>query len=163
MIKFKNYITVLLSFILMLGLFACGNDDTGNVDSEMSSAEKLVFDALVIALNDFNNPSKVRVLEAGKIFEIPADGINGLGIVLRLQGENKLGGTLNKEYFLILRLFRFGEIGSSDIKFYEHGTIVEVDDFDVNFEPFEQTADVEINIGNINHAIREHYDELGIG
>jgi len=172
----------------MVGLFGCSSDSGEDIDeliykdeSKLDEdtfendfnrfQEQMLFDNIIdgISNSGFYNPSKIRLLGAGRVIAIPttnSHAINnpieigggivgdGTGIVLHIQGDNRLGGTLNKHFLLVMR---------SELTDYEELNMYEVErDFDATLNERTSWADFEIDIGRINNGIRAHYEKLGI-
>lgn len=110
----KRTLALLLAFVMCFSLCACGNDNSQeNIteNEELTAREKLtekeeaLFSALIsFVAEDFNAPSEVRLLEVGDYEEnSTGDSENSDWadfVVVRLQGQNKLGGTLNNHYLV---------------------------------------------------------------
>ena len=107
----KKTISLLLALLLCLSLCACGSDQSQTSDANLTAREQLsakeeaLFSAIIsFVSNDFNAPAEVRLLEVGDYEENSAG--NGENpdwadfVVVRLQGEHKLGGTLNNHYLV---------------------------------------------------------------
>ena len=130
---------VLLCCVLAIGnsLLAFGSADS-NIDA-LSEKEKMLFDAIVdMSTDDFFNPSAVRLLEVGdysgfefsneteelsQLFEElgMAEQLNDALmqpdlVIVRLQGENKAGGTLNHYYKVCIKGYeKTGELNQEMI------------------------------------------------
>ena len=107
----KKIFSLILALVLCLSLCACGSDQSQTSDANLTAREQLsakeeaLFSAIIsFVSNDFNAPAEVRLLEVGDYEENSAG--NGENpdwadfVVVRLQGENKLGGTLNNHYLV---------------------------------------------------------------
>lgn len=106
----------ILSVVLLLAILLTNTVSFAEESAiaQLSDFEKEVYDALLIMLNDFYNPSEVRILEMGEYTDRSSyrenageDALSAFlagpsTIVLRLSGTNKLGGTLNHYYMLAL-------------------------------------------------------------
>ena len=109
---------------------------------QLSEDEKLVFDALTIALKNFYNPSKVRLLEAGAMGED--------SITIKVQGTNMAGGTITESYILYFKNHQDGYNYYS--KRYK-GDVYKID--------FSYSHD-DVSCSKINKALKEYWEEQGI-
>lgn len=109
----KKITAVLLAIITILCFASCAAEKPKTPVDDLSEDELLLFDALKIITQDFYEPGAVRLLEVGehKTFEKYSYGIWGSSpfgngefhsVVVRLQGENRVGGTLNHYYIVRL-------------------------------------------------------------
>lgn len=189
----KKTISLLLALVLCLSLCACGENSSANNDSssvsenstaplsardQLTDLESRLFDALVkMVTDDFYEPSAVRVLEIGDFEERTKWDETSLifgpdTVVVRLQGENRVGGTLNHYYRVcVTAAENMTEVAQQSIKTYsllgdrnrvldykgEVGDYAELSDY-YSFE--ESTTDI-FNIARINKALNEYWEEMG--
>lgn len=96
----------------------------------------------------FYNPSAVRVLDATYADETDAYtmllGTDGL-LYLRIQGTNKVGGTLTKEFVILLG-------GENDGENYTN------DDSGLDYK----TSDKPIDVPTINKMLQKYWEDFGI-
>lgn len=184
----KRTLSLALALILCLGLCACGGTvpeaDTAasttapvqlTAKEQLTEKELALFDALVkMVTRDFYEPSAIRVLEVGDLDERTkwadnADAKDMLygpdSVVVRLQGENRVGGTLNNYYRVcITAAENMSEFAQSSIKGNtlfrykgEVGDYVELE----NYEGIEEDASDMFDIGRINKALKEYWEDMG--
>ena len=189
----KKALSLILALVLCLSLCACGENSSANNDSssvsenstaplsardQLTDLESRLFDALVkMVTDDFYEPSAVRVLEIGDFEERTKWDETSLifgpdTVVVRLQGENRVGGTLNHYYRVcVTAAENMTEVAQQSIKTYsllgdrnrvldykgEVGDYAELSDY-YSFE--ESTTDI-FNIARINKALNEYWEEMG--
>lgn len=126
-----------------------------DAQEKLTEAEDGVFQSMCatyifnfIKNGGFYNPSAVRVLDAAYgdntdfyVKMLDADGI----LYLRIQGTNKLGGTLNKEYVVVIG-------GSEDGKAYKN------DDSSKDYNDTCKTIDVP----TINKMLQKYWKDYGL-
>lgn len=120
------------------------NSQSSNVYN-LNNKECEIYEALLIGIKDFYNPQAVRVLEIRNI--------NDRGLCyLTITGQNRLGGTLQKFYRLVL----------NDSGYIKKGELSEYSDSD--YQNIEQNFDIDkyVSVGNINRALKKHWEDLGI-
>lgn len=103
----KKVLTFSLVIIIFLSLVAC-SDNSQNPKTaieELNEDEKVLFEALKVMSNDFFEPGEVTLLEVGDYGGSIYSGLSnpcGRGehhsVTVRLQGENRVGGTLSDYY-----------------------------------------------------------------
>ncbi len=135
---------------------------------QLNSRQKGVFDAVIkMTKADFYNPSKIRILEIGDSENVSLARAGEdytkakvlLYIVVRLQGENRAGGTLNHYYKIVYgeaELPNLGRVSGSD----RLGEYKELPDAYKISE--ELSSSSEWDLAPINKAIKEYWQELGI-
>ena len=189
----KKAVSLILALVMCLSLCACGENSSANNDSssvpenstaplsardQLTDLESRLFDALVkMVTDDFYEPSAVRVLEIGDFEERTKWDETSLifgpdTFVVRLQGENRVGGTLNHYYRVcVTAAENMTEVAQQSIKTYsllgdrnsvldykgEVGDYAELSDY-YSFE--ESTTDI-FNIARINKALNEYWEEMG--
>lgn len=97
---------------------------------------------------EFYNPSKVRVLSAsyGNSYDQNASNHGADGILyLQIQGTNRLGGTLTKDYAILIG-------GSDDGKPFSN----EGNDQEYN------NSDEEVDVPTINKMLKKYWEDYGI-
>ena len=179
----KKRIALLLALVMVLGMVGCGGKQTAR--KQLNKQEEQLVTALIkITTADFYEPSKIRVLEIGTYenrtrFEGDPDHVEEYGpdtVVVRLQGENRVGGTLNHLYLLVLvgaenksekaqeRLEKLEQLGPG----YENNIMTlrgEVGDYvqiaDSNKLKDKEHAEEVFNIGKVNKALAEYWEERG--
>ena len=197
----KKALSLILALVLCLSLCACGGgNSTGNntepntepntelsteqsttplsARDQLTELESRLFDALVkMVTDDFYEPSAVRVLEIGDFEERTKWDETSLlfgpdTVVVRLQGENRVGGTLNHYYRVcVTAAENMAETAHQSIKTYsllgdrnsvldykgEVGDYAELSDY----YSFEESATDIFNIAHINKALNEYWEEMG--
>lgn len=189
----KKAVSLILALVMCLSLCACGENSSANNDyssvpenstaplsarDQLTDLESRLFDALVkMVTDDFYEPSAVRVLEIGDFEERTKWDETSLifgpdTVVVRLQGENRVGGTLNHYYRVcVTAAENMTEVAQQSIKTYsllgdrnrvldykgEVGDYAELSDY-YSFE--ESTTDI-FNIARINKALNEYWEEMG--
>ena len=148
--------------IIFLGLFiifllgACGNASGENTTEEielseydkLTDLEKGIFDAFIMNVNDFYNPSEVRFLGFDSYFD------STKSIRIKIQGTNKLGGTLTKWYQL--QVYDNTLSSGGQIYYYDKGDMTETGDWWII------DTDSEVNVGRLNKALTEYWEDLGL-
>ena len=179
----KKALSLILALVMCLSLFACGgdNDTADNTEplsaiDQLTKVERHLFDALVkMITKDFFEPSAIRVLEVGDYINRNQWGEYSTlygpdTVVVRLQGENRVGGTLNHYYIVCIRAGerpdsqRSIDSWAGDIETLlslgykgEVGDYAELSD---NYSFKEDAADI-FNIGRINKALKEYWEDMG--
>jgi hypothetical protein len=141
-------------------------EEKGNMEEESSidklnDDERLVFDCLIIGLSSFFNPASARVTELGNLNDLaPTEALprGTKNIRLRLQGTNRMGGTLNEAFQLFLKDTTIVVDGTKTE--YKRGDLLEASVFDVN--RYFDNPPLHIDISKINNALKQYYEELGI-
>ncbi len=195
----KNAILYILALACMLSILLCVcNSDGGETDTtaapvtttpptareQLTSHESDVFEALIKMITaDFFEPSAVRILELGEYNTsksvIGDDGVEydydvPHTVVVRLQGENRVGGTLNHYYRVCVvagegttdevkrRIREYEKYGSWSEAILEYkadvGDYVNLGD---TYELQESDKGVEYDIGRINKALAEYWEDMG--
>lgn len=182
----KRALFLVLALVMCLTLCSCSKEEENEdavLENTQSSAieqltdlEKKLFDNLIsIVSADFYDPSAVRVLEIcnykNDVPTLPHT------IAVRLQGETITGGTVNN-YFLIC--MKSGEASDADevlenwaslydtshpmykeqrlINKATEGEYVQLRD---DYKSYDDNSDI-FNITNINNALKEHWENMGI-
>ena len=134
-----------MSVILIFLFCSCGtennNDNQGDGQisayDNLSELERKFFDAFVESLDDFYNPSEVKILQIDSVIEL-SDGT--VSAIIKIQGTNRLGGTLTKWY----ELWNIG-----------------------NGYYLKERADGrggptnKVSVAKLNNALSEHWEKLG--
>lgn len=97
----------------------------------------------------FYNPAAVRVLSAsyGDSKDFYARTFNADGILyLKLQGTNKIGGTINREYVIVIGGAKDGEVYTND-----------------DSEKDYSKTDREVDVPTINKMLIKYWKDYGIG
>ena len=146
----KKIISIILVVMSILVLCACNQSQPQSVTAyeELTEDEKLIFDALIIAVYDFYNPSKVRILETAGVNDDPDVG----WVYLKVQGTNKAGGTITKGMCLAVK---DGTDLHGDGRNDAIGVFAEV-------EYYWFDSSDEINCAKINKALTEYWEEQGL-
>lgn len=155
---FKKKILVLL-FLGILPFTSCGvnggnNTPTVEVESaydKLTEDEKLVFNALKMNLSSFYEQSSVRIVAAGKL------GTNTGHIDLKIQGKNKLGGTVTKIYTLCYKTTTWTSDSGKTYTSYV-GEMYEPSELVQSF--FKEKDDVSIK--RLNAALKEYFEDMGL-
>lgn len=153
----------------------------------LSEDDKLLFDALIkMTVDHFYEPSKIRILEIGDhsdgtIYKKDDLNYGPCTVVVRLQGENVIGGTVNHYYKVCIigaevgdankervdtLKYLYGNDAYAELLDYEGspGDYAQLDD-DYEFLHIKynisNTASLFFNIGNINRALKEYWEDLG--
>ncbi|MBE6559886.1 MAG: hypothetical protein E7662_02070 [Ruminococcaceae bacterium] len=152
----------------------------------LNEEEQLLFDALIkMTTADFYEPSKIRVLEIGDYSDnskyAKDDILYGPStVVVRLQGENRVGGTLNhyykvciigaevsetmkdyvenlKEYAQLQKILN-GKDMSFDLLNYEG----DPGDYEQQDDDFKlSSTSSAFDVGDINRALKEYWKDMG--
>ncbi len=190
----KKWMVILLTLAICLGLAACGEEpvvttEPPTVREQLSAEEERLFSALIQAVTeDFYEPSTVRVFDVWDYddrtyLEKYKDSDDEYErsmyehyygpelVTVRLQAENKIGGTVNHYYRLCMtgaentsddakERYRdcrwLGNLVESLNYSAETGDIVSFGDY---YEPKEEAE--EFDVGKINRALKEYWDDKG--
>jgi len=181
----KRIIAVFVMLCMCLALCACANEEAQPTETPAEPTERptepvitekeqqLVNYLIDIVTDSFYEPSAVRVLEIGDHVDNTMWRDEGQPeslhefygpetIVVRLQGENRIGGTLN-HYYRICLTSAYNEdereLFAHEVLRYrgEAGQCAQLSD---SYEITENASD-EYDIGRINNALKEHWEELG--
>lgn len=176
----KKIMCLLLMLVMMFST-VCGIAEESAID-KLSEFEKSIYDALLIMLNDFKDPSSVRVMEIKGMANhkeereayLRGEEIDGAPdtVGIRLTGNNSFGGK-NNSYFVLCyytwnekpRTERgkssfslMAQVGSKNFRYTGiAGDYYETD----KQEGYINYVDIEKKIGNINRALKEHWEILG--
>lgn len=178
----KKMISALLALVLCLSLCACGanNEPTAPLSAKEQLTEKelSLFDALIkMTTKDFYEPAAIRILEVGDYEENMAweedSYIYGPDtVVVRLQGENRMGGTLNHYYLVCITaaenmtktaqstLEAWTLLGKMEQILKHKGEVGDYAELSDGYQ-LEASADETFNIGRINKALAEYWEEMG--
>lgn len=176
----KKLIALLVTLVLCLSICACGTQSPSAIE-QLTEKEHGLFEALIkLTTEDFYEPSAVRVLELGDFREKTSYDLGPDTVVVRLQGENRVGGTLNHYYLvctaagedpdqdsieLTERILEYEKaVGMEYLESAkmllsmkgEVGDYVELSD-DYSFEKLTNVFD----IGRVNNALAEYWEEKG--
>lgn len=125
---------------------------------KLNEKEQLVLESLIItANNNFYNPTELRVLEVGFFYDMQGDDRYPNGsksIELKIQGENRIGGTSNGVYMLYLENQTFISENGKELK-HSKGDIFETNTTSLY-------SDEDIDISKINNALIRHWESLGL-
>lgn len=186
----KKVISLILVFVLCLPLCACGggSDVPETTTKPLTAREQLtdfeakLFNILIdMTKESFYEPSAVRVIEVCDYeertkYENDPDSYDLLfgpdTIVVRLQGENKAGGTINHFYLICLKSaenksefaqnqikmsgFSGNKKGRMQYKATE-GEYAELSDY---YSPKKDASNL-ISVARINKALKEYWEEMG--
>lgn len=198
----KYVICFFLAVALIFSLCSCkGANSTANDAKQTSTSAKdllnedelQLFNALVqMTKKDFFNPSAVRVLEVGRSYLSGSYRYQNHEeepklVIVRLQAENKVGGTLNNYYLVCVKAgevpgkeneykenaataARYEKFGDDDT--YSHLRILALSDMMKIKADFAEYADIgdkptgftelsDFDIGKINKALAEYWKDLG--
>ena len=187
----KKALFLILALVLCISLCACGGGSDVPPETttkpltareQLTDFEAKFFKILIdMTKESFYEPSAVRVLEVCDYNENTKyendtsyyDSMYGPDtIVVRLQGENKAGGTLNHFYLICLKSAEnkseyAQSMISLDIYFGDkegrmrykatEGEYVELSDY---YSPKKDASDL-ISVARINKALKEYWEEMG--
>ena len=187
----QKRISLLLVFVLCLSLCACGSSHTAETAAtpiptepltareQLTDLEAKLFHLLIdITKDSFYEPSAVRVLEVcdyreGTTKTDPEvyDAQYGPDtVVVRLQGENRVGGTANHYYMICLasavNTSEYGQTmiaafaGNHQMRMHYKGTEGEYANLGDSYEVKKDASDI-FDIGRLNRALKEYWEELG--
>ena len=153
--KFISLILVILTLALTVSLAACGggseSDSSGNNGNASAPAPQTAYDklnqmekdfmnALIEATDDFYNPSSVRLVE---VYDARYLSTNGkLWATFKLQGTNKIGGTITGRYDIFY--------SESKSEYYLSETTVSTG------------SDDDVSVSKINAALNEYWSKQGL-
>lgn len=194
----KRWIALILALVMVLGMVGCGEsakepEPTATPEPTaremLNEKEEQLYNSLIkITTADFYEPAQIRVMEIGDYHArskyTDSDVLYGPDtVIVRLQGENRVGGTLNHYYKIVLvGAKNTSEYGSTMKDLYaakrlnailngEDSSKYEAKELDYSGEigdyvelqddySFEASAD-DFNIGNVNRALKEYWEEMG--
>jgi hypothetical protein len=189
----KRTIAVLLTLLLVLSLTACGGgNQTAPATPEptpqsakdvLNENERLLFDAIIkFTSSEFHNPSSARVLEIGDYqdntkYDKKSENYGTAIVVVRLQGDNQAGGTINCNYVVCIRAaepenkasqaryeLAISPLFPSDDKKIEKLRIkAEFAEFELLSDDYKIDKDASgiFSVSSINKAIKEYWDDMG--
>jgi len=111
----------------------------------MLGRERLVFDALIVNIHTFYNPSSVRILQAKQLRYVTDHKID-----LLIQANNRMGGTLHDWYSLSCVSYQY------TTQYVPKGTISKL-----SYTPSSE-KDIYIDCSRINKALIEYWETQGI-
>lgn len=184
--KKNNLIPVALCLFLLAGCTSGGDDKTTeplptetveesiaplSAQEQLTEEERGLFESLVkMTTADFYEPAAIRVLEIGDYTKYTEYDENTVRygpdvVVVRLQGENRAGGTLNK-YYLVCAAEAINDVGDQNL-YVIFGTSIGVTgklgdyvELSKNYTIEKDATDV-FNIGRINKALKEYWEDMG--
>lgn len=155
--------------------------------NKLTEFEKQVYDALLIMLEDFYNPSSVRVLgfvnhdERSKYINSDVPDLAGVdNIIVHLSAQNRVGGTADGYYLLSLSTTTWDDVndfvaGCARTRMSINGSTLP---FVGTIGDYREATEYECKpsltssttlllagdsiVGNINAALKEHWSSLGI-
>lgn len=155
-------------FACCIVLCSCSSALPDSSMAELSAIEKLdghereVFDSLILASDIFHNPSSLRLLE----ISAPQKNTNGGDwgqFYVHVQANNNSGGTSTGYYIIITKS------NPNYDSLAEQGWIIrKSDSFMDNTLGTNQITSIPLelweteHVGNINRALAEHWEELGL-
>lgn len=186
----KKAITIILILTMILSLAACGSRasnasstkaqaENATIPTEkpvsardsLNETEKQLFDALIEMAKNFYEPSAVKVLEVGDYenntkwegTEYKTTGSDT--VVVRLQGENRVGGTLNHYYRVCIKeganlMERYSTLPLDEFMLKYGGKFGEYVELEDSYK-IKNDASGEFDIGKINRALKEYWEEMG--
>ena len=164
----KKLIVSILITVLLLSFCACNTPSDVNPQpsqpivtqpiitqpptayEQLNEKEKRIFDALIIATEEFKNPSTVRLLDFDIIVDTVVDGSEMHFITVKLQAAIPAGGEVSENYILYLdkSTFSTGHV-------YYKGDIEGWD-----YDP--SGAEPGVERSKINKALIEYWEEQGL-
>lgn len=177
----KKIVSLILALVLCLSLSACGGGTTTEpltAREQLTDLEEKLFNHILAITKKYSvEPSSVRVLEVCDYherskYEATADESGPDTVVVCLQGENKVGGTVNdyvkicikagenkSEWGQIVIDLQSGSGGDKEILMNykaKEGEFVILD----SYKPKTDSSDL-FNVGRINKALKEYWEEMG--
>ncbi len=159
---FAKYNWIIVVMCALFLLCSCSNEaeiiqeSSSNIElsaiEKLNEDEKVIYNALLVASEQFYNPSGLRILELSKPFE------NGIGVYnshfyVKIQGVNKAGGTITDVFIITTEndeMFGAGDVRDREVSIYPKLT-------EIPKELWEEE-----HVGNINRALKEHWEILGL-
>ena len=171
--------------VAALTFTACsnGSNEVGNNSSQqkqeeapksaidsLSAEEKEIFDALIIASDAFYNPQTIKVMSVENHFGTRiSDGTlhkdyYGPRCAIEISAENKVGGSFKKTYFLWTDDYWLSDelenvASNTDFLKAKKGAITE---YDTKYRGNDPRPYDDVNIGNLNRALTQHWEDLGL-
>ncbi len=146
---------------------------------ELGSAELTIYNALIEGINNFYNPQSVKILECSYIHQskIHGDIQNPYFIsaetghcYIKITATTKGGGTSNEVYCLVAEentkypcgsMWTWDDVMES-VESIGLGKEISMDlGFDKNSDYFVDLSGG-INVGRLNKALKEHWEEIGL-
>lgn len=180
----KKWMAILLTLAICLGLAACGEEPVATTEptepptarEQLSAEEERLFSALItVTTEDFFEPSAVRVLE---VCDYSNTASRPELITVRLQGENRVGGTVNHYYRVCLTgqeefsedmqdqmlIWSFDWLFNGDtyahLKHMEYKA--ETGEYEIYGDNYTTEKEAkEFDVKKINRALKEYWDEMG--
>lgn len=106
----KKTLSLILVLVMCLSLCACSNESSQEeltAREQLSEKEEALFTAIISFVPEyFYAPADVKLLEVGDYEENSSGETENANwadfVVVRLQGQNRLGGTLNNHYLVCI-------------------------------------------------------------
>lgn len=162
----KPLVFILVAFLILCllgfgGWFGYRTFFQSPID-KLNDDERLVYDALIVNINDFYDQASLRVLECGEPLYGKDDEQTNLffsddeyGCYIKISSKNRMGGTVSDVYCLILSGEDMGQIWkSSGLKTYS-GEIYE-DEYEI------VTQSEKIDTSKLNAALKEYCTSMGL-
>ena len=189
----KKIYTIILLLSIIVSLLACGNSNQSTNNSQNSNSnnitdnqnsdttkqpeptayeqlnynEKLVFDTLIININNMNNPVSTKVLEVASHSYSEVENLDDYDSTrkiyyVRLMGQNASGGTITKWYEIAYADYTTENLYGDSIEHIK-GEIEPVESFysDTKYPMFSSNF-YNADVAKINAALKEHWDNMGL-
>jgi len=104
---------------------------------ELNPDELVIYNALLIAANEFDNPISVRVFKCGIPYE------NDTSVKIELISKHNSEGDIRRLYYLKIA-------GKDAGSFSPYGSLP------ISYE------NPNVDVGNLNRALKEHWDDMGL-
>lgn len=114
--KYNIIISLLLTLLLSLSFTSCNNSNSSENNStnnsttkplspieQLNTKEKVIYDAFLINLENWNNPTEVKIVECGSELLEDWEDNNVTLAHLKIKCFNALGTSLIKRYILIVK------------------------------------------------------------
>jgi len=184
----KKIFAILLLLSITVSLVACGNSNDTDMQNDsitndqndnateqpeptayekLNYNEKLIFDTLIININNMNNPVSIKVLEVASHSRNEIDNLDDTTSSLktyfiRLMGQNASGGTITKWCEIAYADYTTKDLYGNSIR-HKTGEIEAVDSFysDTKYPMFSSNF-YNADVSKINAALQEHWKKMGL-
>lgn len=167
----KRIIALLMVAVLGISLCACGESKSKTAKEMLTEQELAIYNyVLDITTEEFFEPSAAKILsigdynDSGAQYETDPDFKSlwsSTTIVVKIQGENKVGGTVNNCYLIALN-----EVHNNERFIFDQEDKVMFSCVPGDYAILSKSYEIEepcpdYNVGNINRAFTEYWTELG--
>lgn len=127
----------------------------------------------MIASDAFYSPQAIKILEVKNLQsddiktttgEILSRDVDGPRCLINISGENRVGGTLKTEYVLWTSDWKYSDVFAkkmdNDYLLHKKGELVKFVDTNDHYSDAREFDNVDV--GNLNRALTQHWQDLGL-